>query len=99
MVITAEYEHWRRVEDHEGAGGWMHYALLSGNRTALVKSTSAPMYMFPDPTSPKIAILEQDVVAQIDECIRSWCLLEKNGYEGWVSKTLLWGVRLEEIVE
>jgi SH3-like domain-containing protein len=36
LKITAEFENWRRVEDSEGAGGWVHYSLLSGVRTALV---------------------------------------------------------------
>jgi SH3-like domain-containing protein len=36
LRITAEYENWRRVEDFEGAGGWVHYSLLSGVRTGLV---------------------------------------------------------------
>ena len=24
LEIYAEYENWRRVRDHEGAGGWIH---------------------------------------------------------------------------
>ena len=99
VVITAEYEHWRRVEDHDGKGGWMHYALLSRQRTALVKSSTASMRVRPDRASPTVAVMQQDVVAQVDECTRSWCWLEKNGYEGWVSKERLWGVRPGEIIE
>ncbi len=36
LKVTAEFEHWRRVEDNEGAGGWVHYALLSGTRAVLI---------------------------------------------------------------
>ena len=32
LRITGEYEHWRRVEDVDGQGGWMHFRLLSGVR-------------------------------------------------------------------
>lgn len=99
VIITAEHGHWRRVRDHDGKGGWMHYALLSGVRTGLVKSANAPMRLQPDINSYKVAILEQNVVAQIDECIRSWCWLKENGYEGWVSKNHLWGVQPGEIIE
>jgi len=38
LIITAEYGHWRRVEDRDGAGGWVHYSLLSGTRTAIVET-------------------------------------------------------------
>ena len=34
LRVTAEHENWRRVEDAEGMGGWVHYILLSGVRTA-----------------------------------------------------------------
>ncbi|NNF73231.1 MAG: aspartyl-trna synthetase, partial [Rhodobacteraceae bacterium] len=36
LEITGEYGHWRRVRDRDGAGGWMHYSLLSGARTVIV---------------------------------------------------------------
>ena len=29
LRITGEFGHWRRVEDNEGQGGWIHYSLLS----------------------------------------------------------------------
>ena len=32
LEITAEYGQWRRVRDADGAGGWVHHALLSGRR-------------------------------------------------------------------
>ena len=25
VEVTAEYGHWRRVRDRDGAGGWVHY--------------------------------------------------------------------------
>ena len=36
LKVTAEYENWRRIEDQEGLGGWVHYSLLSGVRSAQV---------------------------------------------------------------
>ncbi|MDQ2093577.1 SH3 domain-containing protein [Rhodalgimonas zhirmunskyi] len=36
VEITAEHGHWRRVRDRDGAGGWVHYSLLSGTRTVIV---------------------------------------------------------------
>ncbi len=99
VMITAEYGHWRRVVDNDGKGGWIHYVLLSGRRTAIVERAVAPMRVLPNRDAPKVAVLEQDVVAQIDECTRAWCWLEANGYEGWVARERLWGVELDEIIE
>ena len=33
LQVVAEHGHWRKVLDFEGAGGWIHYSLLSGART------------------------------------------------------------------
>ncbi|MGR3493482.1 MAG: SH3 domain-containing protein, partial [Shimia sp.] len=37
LRITAEHGHWRRVQDRDGMGGWVHYALLSGARSVIVE--------------------------------------------------------------
>ena len=41
LRVVAEFGHWRRVEDQDGAGGWVHYSLLSGVRTAISLATTA----------------------------------------------------------
>ena len=99
LVVTAEYEHWRRVEDRDGHGGWMHYSLLSGLRTVLVESEAALMRRLPDADARVVAILKRGVVARIDECTSAWCWVYKNGYEGWMAKAGLWGVKSGEIIE
>ena len=36
LEIYGEYDNWRRVRDSEGAGGWIHYSLLSGVRSIII---------------------------------------------------------------
>ena len=36
LQVVAEHGHWRKVLDFEGAGGWIHYSLLSGGRTVMI---------------------------------------------------------------
>src|SRR5690606_28755156 len=36
LEIIDEWGNWRRVRDDAGTSGWMHAALLSGRRTAVV---------------------------------------------------------------
>ena len=52
LRITAEFEHWRRVEDSEGVGGWVNFVLLSGVRTALVTQDMAEFRTLPDVAAP-----------------------------------------------
>lgn len=96
LRVTAEYEHWRRVEDAEGQGGWMHYALLSGVRSALVQAEMAQMHLRPDPDAALVAKLEHGVIARIRSCRLDWCRLEVEGSRGWVRKADIWGVDPEE---
>lgn len=99
LEITAEYGHWRRVKDRDGAGGWVHYALLSGVRTVLIEKDMTPVYTRPDPNSPIAAAFELGVVARLGECQVVWCKVSAGGYKGWIEKQSLWGVAPDEIRE
>ena len=46
LKITDEYGHWRRVQDIDGAGGWMHYSLLSGARTVIVREETSELRLW-----------------------------------------------------
>ncbi|WP_425471832.1 SH3 domain-containing protein [Ruegeria sediminis] len=97
LQITAEYGNWRKVQDRDGAGGWVHYALLSGVRTVLVEQDMTPIYPRPDSNSPVNAHFENGVVARLGSCTIDWCRISAGGYSGWTPKTNLWGVDPEEL--
>lgn len=96
LRVTAEYEHWRRVEDAEGQGGWMHYALLSGVRSVLVQGDMVQMHHSPDTGAGVAALLERGVIAHLRGCQIDWCRLEVDTARGWVEKRHIWGVSPEE---
>ncbi|WP_343035110.1 SH3 domain-containing protein [Halovulum dunhuangense] len=97
VEITAEYGNWRRVRDHEGAGGWVHYALLSGVRHVLVTAEVAALHRDPSPDAPLAARAERGVVARLDECVPDWCEVTTDGITGWIAKADIWGVAPDEI--
>ncbi|KRS18950.1 SH3 domain-containing protein [Roseovarius indicus] len=99
LEITAEHGHWRRVRDRDGAGGWVHYSLLSGVRTAIAEQDMLELHAQPDPNAIVIARLEIGVIARIETCTPGWCRLEVAGYEGWTPKETIWGVAADEILE
>jgi SH3-like domain-containing protein len=99
LKITAEYEHWRRVEDAEGFGGWVNYALLSGVRSALVAVDVAEFRDRPQDEAEVIFKAERNVVGWIKECQPDWCEIEVDGHDGWIRKAALWGVLPGEMVE
>ncbi|WP_434290973.1 SH3 domain-containing protein [Celeribacter sp. SCSIO 80788] len=99
LEVIAEYGHWRRVRDIEGATGWLHYSLISGVRTALVTEDSIDLFSRPDPTSRLAAQAEKNVILRLLECDVSWCKVSADGQKGWALKSGLWGVRPDEILE
>ena len=99
LRITAEHENWRRVEDAEGMGGWVHYALLSGVRTVLVTAPMADFRRSPDPGADILFQGEAGVIGRVSECLPDWCRVSVQGEKGWVSKTQVWGSDPGEIVE
>ncbi|MEM9247072.1 MAG: SH3 domain-containing protein [Pseudomonadota bacterium] len=97
LQITAEFGHWRRVRDREGAGGWIHYALLSGVRTVLVEEDMVAMRQQPHEDARVSARAEAGVVARLGSCLPDWCRIHAGGERGWVRKSALWGVFPNEL--
>jgi len=99
VQIIAEYENWRRFVDRDGLGGWVHYTLLSGERTVLVDEDQTPVRSRPEAAAPEVAVFEPGVIAFLAACEIDWCKIEAGGYKGWALKTALWGVDADEIRE
>ncbi len=101
LKVISEYGHWRRVEDAEGKGGWIHYALLSRIPTVIIINDGTEVYAKPQGRSRLIAKLQGGVVGKLLECEGSMCDVETADpegvtYRGWVAKSNLWGLQSED---
>lgn len=99
LRITAEYENWRRVEDYEGMGGWIHFTLLSGVRGIIVTKDMAEFHVLPDAASPVTFQAEAGALAKIMTCSVDWCRVKVEGEKGWAQKADFWGVDPDEVIE
>ncbi|MEL6167376.1 MAG: SH3 domain-containing protein [Pseudomonadota bacterium] len=97
LVVVDEFGHWRRVVDRDGAGGWVHYSLLSGLRTVIVEEDMAALRIKPASGASVNARVEAGVVARLGACGPEWCRVNASGRKGWVEKSALWGVDAGEI--
>ena len=97
LRVVAEFGHWRRVEDKDGAGGWIHYALLSGVRTALVTQDMVELRSRPHPDADIVARAEMGAIVRLGECEPDWCRISGGGQRGWVPKSTIWGVDPDEV--
>ena len=103
VEITAEFEIWRRVRDSEGVEGWVLHSLLSGRRTALVtpnkKGENSEIYARPSDSGELAATLQSGVIVNIRNCDGAWCLVDGDGFKGYIEQVKLWGVYPNERVE
>ena len=92
LRVVAEHGHWRRVEDRDGAGGWVHYTLLSGVRTALIETDMAQIHQAADASSPVRAYVEAGVIARLGSCAHDWCQVTLEDAKGWIKRSAFWGL-------
>ena len=103
VEIIAEFENWRRIRDSDGADGWVHQAMLSGRRTAVVRASAltktVPVYERVGGEGALIAELQPGVLANVRSCAKSWCRISGERFDGFILQTLLWGVYPDEKID
>ncbi len=97
VEITAEYGHWRRIRDQEGASGWVHYALLSGARFVAITDDQATFRRGASEAAEPVAYAQAGVLARLGKCTLHWCVVSAEGRKGWITKDAIWGVGKTEI--
>jgi SH3-like domain-containing protein len=90
--VIEVYPSWRKVEDPDGATGWMLVNLLSDTRTAIVRGDApAPMHEAPNAASRIRFRAEPGVVGRISNCADNWCRFDVKGRAGFIPTNRLWG--------
>ncbi|MCO4824329.1 MAG: aspartyl-trna synthetase [Amylibacter sp.] len=97
LQVIAEYGHWRRVQDAEGQGGWMHYSLLSGARYVLVREDKIRLYLTPNDAAATQAFAQRGALLRLGSCVQEYCELSAQGADGWAKKSDIWGVAMSEL--
>jgi len=98
--VVKKYEHWRLIQDPDGAQGWMLVSLLSDRRTAIVRpGDPRPLRADPNDGAKVRYTVEHGVVGRIDKCSGGWCRLAVGKRDGYIHTTDLWGVGEREVVD
>src|SRR5262245_2321477 len=93
LEVIATFDVWRRVRDMDGEVGWMHMALLTRDRTAVVTSgATVSVYARDDTTSQVVAQAQPGAIGHLLGCAMLNCQVEFTGAEGWVPRARLWGI-------
>lgn len=97
LEVIASFDVWRRVRDMDGEIGWMHVALLSRDRMALITgNTDVQVHARDDVTSEVRATARPGAIGRLLGCARLACEVEFIGAEGWVARARLWGIHASD---
>ena len=97
--VVETFPSWRKIQDPDGAQGWVMVNLLSDRRTAMITGGTQPLRKAPDLGSAVAWEAEQGVVGTISKCSGGWCRFDVGGRRGYVETRHLWGVDASEIIE
>ena len=82
---------WRKIEDPDGAQGWMHVRLLSDTPTAIVRADHAPLRESASDGARALFRAERGVVGRLSDCSGGWCSFDVHGQRGYVKASDIWG--------
>jgi SH3-like domain-containing protein len=99
VEIVAEFEHWRKIRDSQGAEGWVHQRMVTGKRAVLIQGDVRELHRDAKPDSDVVARAEPGVIAKLLECQGVWCRVETSGIKGWLRRGEVWGVYPDETVQ
>ena len=99
VEILEEYQNWRKIQDSQGAKGWVLDRMVTGKRAVIVDGGVRPLYRLPDPASQIVARAEPGVIAKLIEFQGPWCRVEAGSVKGWLQRSEVWGVLPDETLQ
>ena len=91
VVVTANYDVWKRVSDPDGTTGWVQETMLSDKRTVIAKDKQRTLRSDPKDAATAIALVDPGAIAKVQSCTNGWCAVKFDGYDGWMKEAELWG--------
>lgn len=99
VEVVSEFDTWRKIRDVDGTEGWVHQSTLSGRRGVVVIGQVRSLRREPKDGADAVARLEPGVIGRLDTCRGTWCEIEVSGFEGWINRAHIWGVRVDEALD
>ncbi len=95
-AYKAQHAEWRRIQDPDGAEGWVQANLLTEARSGLVTGDVRPLRDKPAADAGIVWRAEPGVVGKISQCAKGWCLFDARGRAGYIEVAHLFGVGADE---
>ncbi len=95
-TYKAQHAEWRRIQDPDGAEGWVQANLLTDARAGLVTGDVRPLRDKPNAAAAIVWRAEPGVVGKVSQCAGGWCLFDARGRAGYIEVAHLFGVGTDE---
>ena len=92
VKVVSEFDVWRKIIDHEGVTGWVHSQLISSKRYAVITAPVARLRKTADAEAAVSAIVEKNVVMELQFCEQGWCRLYHENGAGWALPAEFFGL-------
>lgn len=103
LEVMRETDRWREVRDPDGATGWMHVSMLTNSERRAVVRADAPQVLWrrPEADAEGVARVQPGVIVKLLQCPREGrqCRVEAGRFQGWLDRSVLWGVLPGEYVD
>lgn len=98
--VVETFPNWRKVQDPDGAVGWMQLSLVQATRTAIVSPGAIrELRENPTPMSQVTYRIQPGVVGRVSKCGRGWCRLAVGNRTGFIRTSDIWGVDPNEAID
>ena len=95
ILVTGEFDNWKKIVNYLGKEGWIANSQLSKDRYGI---TNKEIFLrsCPKLESKSLLIIEKNVNFKISSCRTNWCKTHISNLSGWIRKEDFWGVFKEE---
>ncbi len=97
VEVTAEFKLWRRIKDFDGEQSWVHQALVTSRRNAILLHDASAQSDYDD--GHNVARFKRGVQVRLVQCKQDACKVEYGDIQGWLKKKDLWGVYTAEVFD
>ena len=91
VKIIDKKENFRRIIDFKKNSGWIHISQLKKSNSLIVLKDKI-VFKKASKFSKPIIKLEKGRLAIVKKCVREWCKIKIDKYEGWIKINNTWGV-------
>ena len=84
-------DNFRRIIDSKNNSGWIHISQLKKNKS-IIPLIDKILFKKPSDLSKPLAKIQKGKMLTLTKCIKGWCKIKSNKFNGWIKTAGVWGI-------